>query len=506
MTEKWKKCLELVLKDYCNSTALHGYKYLVKTKRPKLEKIIWSAILISMLSVTLYVFNLMLDDYNNKATVTVLETSKWHVHNVLFPGIAICDVNKISRKRAMDLSKEMFQVTNISQQELYDAMKWFGKLYDFDVNNIQDVNLLQRALEKFTNSRNNYESIVNALLMLAPSCEEILVKCFWLGRERNCSEMFRTRQTMDGYCCTFNYKKRYPIDTNSQLYAGFSFKSKNQLYFADSGIDHGLTVVVRSQPDDYYYPVSSTEGLNVKLFNSLEYPDAQSGGLIDSFFPLGHEVFMQVSATTVRAMPNVEQIPIHQRDCIFPHEGETVFDPSFYSFSDCLAECKLKSILALCECVPFFMPVLKSYKFSKQICTLQDISCLNKYREKWMNIVPSIKVEELDSEMQNAVDCKHCLPSCSYTTYSVTTQYIPFVNLTNKYTGNLNQNEHSILHIYSDTEYTMLYTTDILYYWFDILSNFGGACSLFIGFSLISIVEFVYFLTIRLYSKLMSDS
>ncbi|KDR23824.1 hypothetical protein L798_13001 [Zootermopsis nevadensis] len=32
-----------------------------------------------------------------------------------------------------------------------------------------------------------------------------------------------------------------------------------------------------------------------------------------------------------------------------------------------------------------------------------------------------------------------------------------------------------------------------------ILGNFGGICGLFVGFSLISIVEFVYFFTLRLF-------
>lgn len=60
-----------------------------------------------MLSMTLFVFHLMLNDYYSKATVTALQTAKWHVSNVEFPGIAICDENKISRKRAWEISKEM---------------------------------------------------------------------------------------------------------------------------------------------------------------------------------------------------------------------------------------------------------------------------------------------------------------------------------------------------------------------------------------------------------------
>jgi amiloride-sensitive sodium channel len=39
--------------------------------------------------------------------------------------------------------------------------------------------------------------------------------------------------------------------------------------------------------------------------------------------------------------------------------------------------------------------------------------------------------------------------------------------------------------------------SSVLFYLFS--GNFGGICGLFVGFSLISIVEFVYFFTLRLF-------
>lgn len=56
-----------------------------------------------------------------------------------------------------------------------------------------------------------------------------------------------------------------------------------------------------------------------------------------------------------------------------------LFDRKRYSYTNCLAECKMKSILALCDCIPFFMPVSPDFKFIKQVCTLVDTTCLDKY-------------------------------------------------------------------------------------------------------------------------------
>lgn len=43
------------------------------------------------------------------------------------------------------------------------------------------------------------------VFQLQPTCEELLTECKWQGRFKNCSDLFVTELTMDGYCCVFNY-------------------------------------------------------------------------------------------------------------------------------------------------------------------------------------------------------------------------------------------------------------------------------------------------------------
>lgn len=103
------------------------------------------------------------------------------------------------------------------------------------------------------------------------------------------------------------------------------------------------------------------------------------------------------------------------------------------------------------------MPVLRSYKFSKQLCSLSDITCLNKYKGKndslkrtnckmtttlffitlflgkWINIYPDTDRDELDFERENSVRCPKCIPTCTYVSYSVASNYAYLVQ-TNKAT------------------------------------------------------------------------
>lgn len=46
-------------------------------------------------------------DYTSNATVTTVETDKYPVQEINFPGIAICNVNRISKKAAMKIAEDL---------------------------------------------------------------------------------------------------------------------------------------------------------------------------------------------------------------------------------------------------------------------------------------------------------------------------------------------------------------------------------------------------------------
>lgn len=65
---------------------------------------------------------------------------------------------------------------------------------------------------------------------------------------------------------------------------------------------------------------------------------------------------------------------------------------SVYGRSNCVAACRIRSVLALCECVPFFMPTATNVgSKSVTICNLQHIACLNKYKSKYLAPVPTLQ-------------------------------------------------------------------------------------------------------------------
>ncbi|XP_018311589.1 sodium channel protein Nach [Mycetomoellerius zeteki] len=58
---------------------------------------------------------------------------------------------------------------------------------------------------------------------------------------------------------------------------------------------------------------------------------------------------------------------------------------------------------------------------------------------------------------------------------------------------NYNVTNEGIVHIYFSRYGTVILKQDMSFYWYDLVSDLGGICGVFIGFSFITIVELLYF-------------
>lgn len=64
----------------------------------------------------------------------------------------------------------------------------------------------------------------------------------------------------------------------------------------------------------------------------------------------------------------------------------------------------------------------------------------------------------------------------------------------------------SVLKVYFPQVDSVLYSTTVLYAWYDIVSDYGGILSLCLGCSIISFFEFGYFLSVRFYQNLFNST
>ncbi|KYM98025.1 Sodium channel protein Nach [Cyphomyrmex costatus] len=87
----------------------------------------------------------------------------------------------------------------------------------------------------------------------------------------------------------------------------------------------------------------------------------------------------------------------------------------------------------------------------------------------------------------------NCLPECDYYIYSTQFSNVPLHNMND-----------IILDVHYIGQTSFRYKTDIVISQMDLLVSFGGIIGLFLGGSLLSVIELVYYLVSAMFSSLRS--
>ncbi|XP_032575336.1 pickpocket protein 28 [Drosophila sechellia] len=176
----------------------------------------------------------------------------------------------------------------------------------------------------------------------------------------------------------------------------------------------------------------------------------------------GEIAAVEIEVMELQGNSQLNEYAIEKRACYFSQEGE--------SREKCLHECRIKATLINCQCVPYPFE-FRTQKFGH--CTLENITCLQLVERNW-----------------SPAQCPQCLPLCNQLFYRLHKQIL----------GHLHP-WRSELNFKFKTPHRQLYKTNILYHWYQMLSNVGGVLGICIGCSFISGFELIYFLVFRLWSN-----
>lgn len=134
--------------------------------------------------------------------ITTLESTEYLVTEVNFPGVSICNINKIDRKRAEALADRLGEPT------LTESLRLLGTFYDYSAAKENEPLLakLEKTLDKHLgdNVTGGFDPY-KLLRELTTPCSEMLSECYWAGDEYPCMDLFVMETSMEGFCCLFNY-------------------------------------------------------------------------------------------------------------------------------------------------------------------------------------------------------------------------------------------------------------------------------------------------------------
>ncbi|XP_077288026.1 pickpocket protein 28-like [Arctopsyche grandis] len=486
------KGFQINLKQYLMKCTLHGFRYIGDGHLSPLERAFWLiSVLIAIVTAAYFIGNIY-QRWDNQPLIVSLNPEPAQLTSIPFPAITICNMNQ-ARKTIAD---------RIMSEKSSSDKKLLQMLCNIENDTaVVDIDSTVQAGE-WTYFKHFLINI--CLIQVTQPCTQLIPGCRWKSATRNCETLFNAALTDEGLCCTFNSLHREMMFRNprdlSDLNITFPFPAVDWTFeegYPDDapadgfpwrpngvGANLGLTLILDAAIDEYYCSSTSSVGFKILLHNPSETPKIKDFG---DLIPPGRESRVVVKPRIYDAQPNVRSISLNKRRCYFSDERQLVYYRT-YTQKNCEMECEARLTIERCNCSQYFMPKNSSIR----ICGVADASC---YVE--------LKVNE--SSLMVDTNCDECFPSCyelsygkEYSTAPLTDNFlIHEENLLGK-SPEYFKNNMAIVHIYFVEASFIRFTKGELFGFTDFLSNTGGLLGLFLGFSFLSLVEIVYYVTLRL--------
>ena len=438
MTWKWRSFKtkyqhsSMLLKKYTKSpTALRVAKII--------KRLVWVGVVLGATIGCLITVSDRIKYLQSRPTATTI--SNIERRSVEFPGVTVCNLNMFSRKELQkrNLTSVIENAAHLVRQESRDSCET-----DLRQSLSQsDSKISTIKFEEFT-------------MQASDSVKDLILDCSFAGEPcGNLTEVFETVFTEVGICYTFNSEReRQRVRTSRGI-----------------GQRQGLRMIIRINQSDYATPADA--GVKVAIHTQSEPPLPADRGI---GVPTGRSAFISIKEQDIQ-----NNAGLHCRD-----NGKTArFNflkrelPS-YSESACLVDCVHSAIAIECNCVSvrsFYRPDTSQYAQLPD-CTLEDICCI------------------LDS-LTSPSDCP-CSVACITTRYEATVSYsyFPAEYISQTLAHSLNTTPANFfmnsleVNVYFDTLNIETLTTEEAYSFIALLADIGGQVGLFLGLSVISVLQF----------------
>ncbi|XP_065722952.1 pickpocket protein 19 [Drosophila suzukii] len=447
------------IKDYCSNCTLAGFAYMANSRLHFTERIFW---LICVIVSSLGCYHLIIEyqrSFPSRAVSIVYESlppfSKWQ-----FPSVSVCEV--AHKGKLFHTMEEFIKGLGIDVAGGYPyevesgiASILFPVLYNENaLKGKCGIAPTECPGPCADCPAKDYRKI---LKWYGANCSDLFVECKLSGDPFDCCRYFRPLLTPYGRC--------YMLNSLQNNEPGSKHWLPNQLDPADRKAV--ITMVTQME-------------IQVNLMNAEDIPHTAFAppGILAITPGLGK--YMQFNQVIMTNDPDVREVDSKIRSCLFPDENPPTSVYKAYSFSVCITECIRELQMKMCNCTAFMYNPNADKRFPD--CDLDGYFCLEKTRA----IKPDSRVL-LSNNKRNNESCG-CLPSCN--DGDIYTIYEP--NIMTR-TGNKYFNVTLDMPFLPTDQYRRQAIRSRL----DVVVSMGGMLGLFLGASILSAIEFIYYFTMR---------
>ena len=101
-----KRTFNLLNLRYCESSSLHGLKYITEDGRHWTERVLWIMLCLCGFILTVYFIHPIWARWNEKPTITTLDSTDHPVWEIDYPAVTICPANKVVEEKLRRVLRE----------------------------------------------------------------------------------------------------------------------------------------------------------------------------------------------------------------------------------------------------------------------------------------------------------------------------------------------------------------------------------------------------------------
>ncbi|KAH8397834.1 hypothetical protein KR222_003544 [Zaprionus bogoriensis] len=515
-------CLASGYRDYCQQSSVHGVQYLGERRRPVKERVFW----LCVFAVSIYCCARLIHSAYAKWDATPVIVSfaerSTPVWNIPFPAVTICSETKrvlraggrnsyaeLYRKYADEMRlSPIFKPHNVSAREMQE----FRTLL-----HVCNTQIIESDMPLIPGEQLDYPALLQRML---PPFERYFFYCRWLSRSSECRRYFRPSLTEEGICYTFNglhprdiYRPdTYQFQLNERdnatpwtswtLETGYEASSDVETYPArvlSAGARSAIFMALQSFKQEVDYACRGpVQGFKVLLHAPDDVPQVSKQFVR---IPMGREVLIAVKPNMITTSAGIAEYHPQRRRCFLSDERLLRFF-KIYSESNCQLECLSNFTLSKCGCVKFSMP----RSVDMPVCGEDKIHCYDRAeRELLVREFQRVRSLNVAGEAPRGGESAcNCMPACTSLIYNTEISQANFdleemlaaegdTEFLREYPGS----QMSRLSIYFKQSQFITSKRSELYGITEFLANCGGIFGLFMGLSILSLVEILYHFTLR---------
>ncbi|XP_036336958.1 pickpocket protein 28 [Rhagoletis pomonella] len=508
-----------ILKEYCDYSTIHGFRYLGEIKRPRWERLFWVFVLIfSIYTCATLIMNIW-DKWNNNPVIVSFAEKSTPVWQIPFPTVTVCTETK-GRQRVFNFTEIYWRITdklnNVTDEELTDEERVRMEA----MAQVCDVHLF--ADLKFGHKATSAAKVVDALAAVTPQFNESYLHCKWRNLPENCQQMFQKFITEEGVCYSFNSLSAKEIYRPEGIISEMLFQTDNRTA-TDWNVEDGYSA--SADPETYPERVlgpGARAGLYMVLngfeqdfdnlcrgpvqgFKIILHTPGEVAQISKQYFriPFDQEVLISIKPKIITTSEGLRYYEPHRRQCYFQKERHLRYF-QIYTQSNCELECLSNFTLSKCGCVKFSMP----HTPDTPVCGAINVKCINEAEDELLLKEFNQGAETAEENVRGRTECD-CLPSCTSIAYEaeISQSDFDYKLVANTFKEeestrfNANNKMSRVSIFFKEAQFLTSRRSE-LYGTTDFLANCGGLLGLFMGVSILSIVEIAYFCSVRLCTNL----